>query len=261
MVDGAPAVDAAQSGPTGRVDFVYRVVDGSWSLSASFEKAPAKEDVVLSKGGCTVKRYARSEEGDVVDVARAHASAGKVSVSGGDPALTEALEPASDGSYEQRGASPTSERVFAGGEAVTFRAAGDAVPAFDIASAMPLALHLEEPTLTTTALGKAGATLKRTQDLPLSWSRGAAGVVLVAESMTEDTDKNVWLSLSCELPSEPGTATIDREVLAALPPSSVIRLYSVNVASKAVGDFTVTTRAGVEVVTFDTEEAVEFDVP
>jgi hypothetical protein len=133
-------------------------------------------------------------------------SAGTIVVSGGIDTVT--LTPAADGTYAA--VNVQKKRLFAGGETLRVVASGDAagVPAFSAqVTAPPRDLLVQSP-------ATASVAVDRSRDLSVSWqSRAGATISLYLSDATSEHE------VSCQFPSEQGTASIPASLLGGLTPS------------------------------------------
>lgn len=130
------------------------------------------------------------------------ASAGLITISGGAETMT--LAPAMDKTYAQQTAS---ERLFMGGETLTYSAQGADIPAFTKTLTAPARATITSPAKPSTSLA-----VSRTQDLTVTWTGGAGGKVQVAL-----IGATIASTLLCRFEASAGTGTIPAAALAMLP--------------------------------------------
>jgi hypothetical protein len=120
----------------------------------------------------------------------------------------------SSGTYVGPGAN---YRVFNGGETITLSSTGDQVPAISGLSlvAPPAQVHV------TTWLRPDGGTMpviSRASPLTIAWSNPGPGSVRISLSSSEQGVR--YVSMRCEYPLAPGSATIPTSILQLLAPPS-----------------------------------------
>jgi hypothetical protein len=172
------------------------VVGGS--ASAGFNATPG--------GGCARQVLGACELDSCAAGTSPAASAGTVTVSGGS--LTPSLVPLADKTYP---AFSTTQSIFAGGETLTFAAAGADVPAFSGSLTAPSKVQITSPAKPPSA--SPYLVVDRTHDFALSWSGGGSGLVQVAL----DGGPSRSITLYCRFPAAAGTGAIPAAALAMIP--------------------------------------------
>ena len=242
------------------VDFIAPVFADNMMLQVDFivTRVPDPNCTTTTSGGCTLSRCPTGSTGSTTT----YASAGNVTVSGGSPSMSMTASPLSNGTYATANANwPAAGRPFSGGEDVRVTAQGGTVPAFtfpstgDAAPKFPLVLLLSQPTVDTPPTGStATATVNRNQDLALAWTRGAQNVRLFAQG--GGTNGNQVVSLSCDIDSLPGQATLSSDLLSALPSQTQLRIFTVGSYVSAAGQWDVMVRIATDVATPDKKAGV-----
>jgi hypothetical protein len=100
----------------------------------------------------------------------------------------------------------TASPLFAGGETVTFAAAGDGVPSFSGSVKMP-----GKATITAPAKPPQSLIVNRGADYTVSWTGGGSGLIQVA-FQSELADRRLF----CRFDASAGSGTIPKEALATL---------------------------------------------
>lgn len=186
------------SGPTSQSDVGY-------SVSAGFVERPDATPGVYvesTEGPCVVRVYSALETFGP----KVAESAGNVMIDGGSVGVM--LSPDAMNHYAKQ--ESTTTNLHAGGDAITVTATGATIPAFTRTLTAPSYIDVTSP-----AQPADGDPLPidRTKDLVFGWDGGGAGdlVVLLGDATT---------SMTCKLPTAPGTGAIPAAALAKLAPSS-----------------------------------------
>jgi hypothetical protein len=162
------------------------------------------------------------------------ANAGVVSITGllgGPITLTPSLPD------EQYSTVVESTPLFAGGESVTFQAAGapGGVPAFTRTLAAPSVITETSPDLSSPA-----ATISRASNLVVSWSGGGVGSVVASMRGVDFTAADWLVAVACTFPSSDGTGTVPAAALAPIPAGSGgFSLVATDAATVDAGAFVV----------------------
>jgi hypothetical protein len=206
------------------------------SVSASFvSDAPASTTTCarVDDGACYAQTCDMTAAGGSTTT---YASAGTVTITSPDVMGTATLTPSADGSYP----TPTQmffDKSFAGGELLQIKAAGATVPAFEGELDVPLVLLVSQPLFVA---GQTTLEVPRSQDLALTWTRGAPNVAfyLVGASARPDGQPGS-ASLFCSFPSESGSASIKSALLQLLNVDARLSLYTVASKTLIAGDYSV----------------------
>lgn len=167
-------------------------------------------------------------------------SAGAIEIYGGTPEVSIQVEPQQN-VYVANKPAPAG-KSFVAASRVSVRAAGAAVPAFEGTVDFPELVKMTAPTL-----GSA-ASVARDQDLAVSWTQGAANRFVAVSLSARTADRT--LSLTCELPAEPGSGKIPAALLGKLP-AGPAEIASITFARSMIeaGTFDVAARVGGESLT------------
>ena len=152
-------------------------------------------------------------------------SAGTITITGATKPLS--LVPGTDKVYAQQTSTTT---LFAGGESISFAAAGADLPAFTVSVTTPAKATITAPTKPA-----AGSLLavNRAQDFTVSWTGGGGGKVQVYLS---DNAK----ALFCRFDGSAGTGKVPAAALALLSAGSgAFAMASIGLATKTAGDWDV----------------------
>lgn len=161
------------------------------------------------------------------------ASAGAITITGAAQPIT--LTPAADHTYATFMAQSP---LFAGGETITFAAAGADVPAFSATITMPGKATITSPAKPTPQ--SPYLDINRTLDLTVKWTGGGTGKVQVALN-SQSADKRLF----CRFDAGAGTGTIQAAALATLDAGlGGFAMASISVAPHVAGDW------GVEVSSY-----------
>ena len=191
---------------------------------------------------------------DSVPAPATRPTAGTITVTSPDVAGSAVLEPSADGSYGKPQGSFSS--TFLGQEALAIDASGGEVPAFQNNLSIPLALLRSEPYVDNSDL-HTRLLIPSTQDLKLTWTRGAPDVWLIVDSSTARVDgKPGTASLYCAFPSEAGTGTIRSSLLKQLEQEALLRNLTVLIKRTTVADYAVTLASTIDVY----DETKKFEV-
>ena len=249
---GQPAAGGeATTANHGQVLLQSRVRGGSTvTVSARFTSspAPAVACTIVKDGPCSISTCDISTETESVPT---YASAGTVTVTSPEVMGTATLTPNTDGSYP----TPSEmffQKVFDGEEHIQFKASGDVVPAFEGEVDVPLVLLISQPPF---AAGQANVPVPRSQDLSLSWTRGVEGVFLYFLASSQRADGQPGSAgISCQFPSEAGTAVVKSSHLQLLKPASQVSLFTVGGKVVTAGDYKVS--LGVTMPTANPDKAI-----
>jgi hypothetical protein len=226
----------ASSTKTGQVVF-SAYADSRFGLIASFSDVPsgaAEHCVETALDGCSITLC--DDWTPVTPATRP--SAGTITVTSPDVSGSAVLKPGIDGSYGSHQGSFSAP--FLGQEVISFNASGDEVTAFQHDLPMPLALLRSQPYVdnsdTHTRL-----LIPSTQDLKLTWTRGAPDVWLILDASTARVDgKPGTSSLYCAFPSESGTGTVRSSLLKQLEQEALLRNLTALIKRTKVADYAVT---------------------
>jgi hypothetical protein len=233
--DSGTGGSTAGAGHVGQVAVYNLLAQNYQSLTASFVKtsAPASTACELTTvGACSVSVC---PENQGVNSA-VYASAGVISVTSTEVMGSATLTPAADGTYSMP--EVDFEGFFTGLEPIHFKATGGEVPAFDADLDIPLVLLLSSPPYVE---GASGIDVQRSENLALTWTRGAESELLYINGGSARPDGQPGrASIACQFPSLPGNGTVDSTLLQKLAPGTGLTL--VTTASKVVqaGDYAVT---------------------
>ncbi len=153
-------------------------------------------------------------------------NAGAITVTGTRQPIT--LATGRDGTYDLFQATAP---LYAGGETITFDAAGADVPAFEVDIMAPHEVHITAPAEPATVL-----TINRSRDLNVTWSGGNAGrlqIVLYGPGQGAE-------SLFCRFAANAGTGTIPMAALAMLGAGQgSFAMATIDLAEVSAGDWLV----------------------
>jgi hypothetical protein len=198
-------------------------------------------DAPESFGDCTY--YPNCDSGSITT----NASAGAVTMTSTQPAMTVTILPGTDNQYVT--GSGALDPGFSGGETAHISAAGATVPAFATDIAIPLVLLIDSPAPDANGLITANAT----NDLVLKFSRGAPGVDLLLQTSTG------MGTLTCQAASTTGTMTIRTGALAIIG-SLRAPLYTFGNKIVTAGAWSVTVGSLMEAFTPDKARPVTITV-
>lgn len=168
------------------------------------------------------------------------ASAGTVTITSTEITGTATLEPDAANEYQSPTAAPFA-MDFLGGEHVQFKATGATVPAFSGEVSVPLVLLLSQPLFVK---GSASLDVPRSQDLSLVWTRGTQDVYLYLTASSLRTDGLPGRSwLTCQIPSETGSAVIKSSLLQSLVAETQVTLLSIGAKVITAGEYSITLAA------------------
>ena len=188
----------------------------------------------VNDGPCTASTCDEAPAGGTKTI---FASAGTVTITSTEVTGTATLEP--DAANEYPGpSSPPFAMDFLGGEHVQFKATGATVPAFSGELSVPLVLLLSQPLFVK---GAASLDVPRSQDLSLAWTRGVDGVFLYLTAASQRADGmpgNAYLT--CQIPSETGSATIKSSMLQLLAAETQLTAFSISAKVIAAGEYSIT---------------------
>lgn len=156
-------------------------------------------------------------------------SAGAITITGAQQPIT--LTPMSDKSYAQF---TTAASLFAGGESITFSAAGADVPAFSHTLTTPSKTTVTSPVEPATQL-----MVPRGAEYSVRWSGGRAGVVQVLLFAS-----NPDIRLLCRFSASGGTGNVPVAALMKLPVGDGgFAISAVNREAKVAGEYQVEVEA------------------
>lgn len=165
------------------------------------------------------------------------ASAGTVTITSTEVAGTATLVPDATNEYPVPSDAPF-EMEFVGGEHVQFKATGATVPAFSDEVSVPLVLLLSQPLFVK---GAPSLDVPRSQDLSLVWTRGVKDVFfyLTASSLrTDGLPGRSWLT--CQIPSESGSAVIKSSMLQVLAADTQMTPFTIGAKVIMAGEYSIT---------------------
>jgi hypothetical protein len=183
-------------------------------------------------GDCTF--YPNCEDGVTVT----YVSAGSVTLTATQPAVSATSDPGSDNEY--RIGSGSMQPGFSGGETAHIAASGAVIPAFATDISIPLTLLIDSPAPDANGL----ITASVSRDLVLKFSRGSAGVDLFLQSSGGDG------SVTCQAKSESGSVTIPKEALAIIGGTHA-QLWTFGNKTIAAGDWSIIVGSLMEAYTPD----------
>jgi len=223
-----------------------------FALIASFSDMPsgaAEHCVETDLDGCSIELC-----DDSVPAPVTRPTAGTITVTSPDVAGSAVLQPSADGSYGKPQGSFSS--TFLGQEGISITASGDEVPAFQDNLTIPLALLRSEPYVDNSDL-HTRLYIPSTQDLKLTWTRGAPDVWLIVDASTARVDgKPGTAALYCAFPSEAGTGTVRSSLLKQLEQEALLRNLTVLIKRTTVADYAVTLATTIDVY----DETKKFEV-
>ncbi|MGE5183770.1 MAG: hypothetical protein ACM31C_16975 [Acidobacteriota bacterium] len=160
-------------------------------------------------------------------VAPPAASGGTITITGA--ALPLSLTPAADGTYAEY--STQTMPLFAGGESITFAAAGADVPAFTKTLSMPTKATITAPAKPTGYLA-----ISRTQDLAIGWSGGGSGLVQITLLGQLSTDPR----LQCRFSAGAGAGVVPAAALATVSTGmAAFAMASISDSEQDAGDWAI----------------------
>lgn len=166
-----------------------------------------------------------------------YASAGTVTITSTEVAGTATLEPDATNQYPNL-STPPFEQGFVGGEHIQFKASGASVPAFSDELSVPLVLLLSQPLFVK---GQPSLDAPRSQDLSLVWTRGVKDVYLYLTASSLRTDGLPGRSwVTCQIPSESGSAVIKSSMLQLLAAETQMTLLTVGAKVITAGEYSIT---------------------
>jgi hypothetical protein len=180
---------------------------------------------VWSFGACQVvevgSQFSQTDGGSEAGTVLTEVSAGTLTVSGGTaPVVIAPTNTAGYVSYSYQSTSGAGDGgpSFAAGDTLTVSASGAAAPAFSATVTVPGTIQVTEPPPPSPTLPDGAplvfpmlaAPIARTTDLPIAWTGGSSGNVLVALSSS-------GTSIECLFPESAGSAVIPAAALSYLP--------------------------------------------
>jgi hypothetical protein len=186
-------------------------------------------------GGCTVNVCNDTPSSVVVT----RASAGTVTITSPGLEGSAVATPDAAGIY----AMPiiTFPSALAGAEHLQINANGGEVPAFQGELDVPLVLLMSAPVYAKPQLN---VEVPLSADLSLVWTRGVKDVVLWVQGYSVvSVQRPGAASLTCQFPSETGSATIKSTLLQLLGVDGRLNLLTIGSKSIVVGDYAVTLAA------------------
>lgn len=188
------------------------------SAGASFYTSGETCPVMETIGPCDVVMCSFTSTGPM--------SAGAITVTGAQRPIT--LATGGDGTYALF---QSTTPLYAGGETITFAAAGAAVPAFEVALTAPREVRITSPAEPAAVLA-----ITRSRDLSLTWTGGTTGrlqVVLYGPGQGAT-------SLFCRFAADAGTGTIPTAALAMLEAGQgAFAMATIALAEVEAGDWLV----------------------
>ena len=173
---------------------------GFWQLDGA--QSPSTCTITKS-GACTLTECPPAGDGGV-PLQPSRRSAGAITISGGSRTIT--LTPGTDGVYPTE--VDSANALYAGGETLTFTAAGDAVPAFTDTFLAPAVAQVTSP---ATPAGNAALPISRDSDFSVSWSGGAAGDVTIGIY-----PQPTGATITCTFPASAGSGSVPASLLGKL---------------------------------------------
>jgi hypothetical protein len=214
-------------GGTGRVSVSARFQSGS-------EPGTETSCVRVSDGPCTASTCDEAPDGGTKPI---FVSAGTVTVTSTDVAGTATLLPDATNQYPSPSTSPF-EKQFVGGEHVQVKASGATVPAFADELSVPLVLLLSQPLFVK---GQPSLDAPRSQDLSLVWTRGAKDVYFYLTGSSARTDGLPGMAyLTCQIPSEAGSAVIKSSLLQLLAADTPFIPFTISTKVLTAGEYSIT---------------------
>lgn len=177
------------------------------------------------------------DEAPASEQATLYASAGTVTVTSTEISGTATLEPGATNQYPTLSTSPFASD-FLGGEHIQIKAAGATVPAFQDELSVPLVLLLSQPLFVK---DQPSLDAPRSQDLSLVWTRGAKDVYLYLTAGSVRSDGSPGRAyLTCQIPSETGSAVIKSTMLQTLTPDTQLSLFTIGAKIITAGEYSIT---------------------
>jgi hypothetical protein len=227
----AAAGGAAGRNHFGQVALINHLLQGHPTLNTSFVdvQSGGPSCTSVSDGDCVV-----STCDDGPAATQTFASAGTITIT--SPQLTGSVtqEPDASGGYTTLVTS-TLEHLFLGGETAVFKASGAAVPAFEEQLPSPLVLLLSAPLFVK---GSQYLEASRSQDLALTWTRGAPGVLFYITGGGARADGLPGSTgMTCQFPSETGSGSIKSLLLQQLGADTHLAVYTVVTKTISAGQY------------------------
>lgn len=173
-------------------------------------------------GACSLGRCSPGSGEPAPEPARHHV--GPVTLESAEAEVRVVSQPNELGAYQE---TEDANRTFSGGEAFTFTATGGTLPGFSFAGMSPLLLLVDAP-LPAPEGKTITVPVPRTQPFTFTWTRGVANVSMYLQSYAAAADASGdSLSFTCLVDSTLGTATLDAELVAAMPAGAEVNLYTV----------------------------------
>lgn len=235
---GSSAGEAATTTHFGQV-MVQSLLKGLGpSVNARFQSGiePGTETKCtrVTDGPCTASTCDEAPAGGSKTIL---ASAGTVTITSTEIAGTATLEPDATNEYSGPTSAPFA-MDFLGGEHVQFKATGATVPAFSGELGVPLVLLLSQPLFVK---GAASLDVPRSQDLSLAWTRGVKDVYLYLTASSLRTDGLPGRSwVTCQIPSETGSAVIKSSMLQLLAAETQVTALSIGAKVITAGEYSIT---------------------
>lgn len=202
------------------------------ALSPAIGEAPLDCEITES-GACTVRVCPLTEPGPD-DSEYRHAGQITASFDVEGETISGTMVPDERGRYTSASLEP-GEFVLLGGETGTVTAQGGDIGAFNQDVVFPLVL------INTLPAQSAGASeyvieAPRSQDLVLTWDRGAPGVRYRVQRGAAIEDETSSYFLTCDFDSTPGSGTIPSQLLSRLPSGSELYTFTTQNYYQDVGD-------------------------
>lgn len=239
---------------TGAVGFRYPLSGATLSnvmLTSRFTKVAGRRPCDTRPVGpdCVVNRCTTDSTGVAKTEGAVHASAGTISVVGGNPTFS-LVSKAVTGDYFVEVAKPVKES-FDRGDRLRIKASGAEIPGFDLEMQFPIVLHLASP-----VADRGGRIDLAAADTALEFSRGAPDVELWLLGEGQATP-GASLAIECHFDSNAGTGQVPGEVLGELNPGAELFAFTVRRTEVRHGDFVTVVALLAQVYTSDpTKRAV-----
>jgi hypothetical protein len=187
-------------------------------------------------GPCTVSTCPVASSSDPAPPSK-NPDAGQITLESTPVSYSKDLYPDGRGAYA---GDVVTTLLWAGGEALSVKAEGGEVPAFELTTAAPLPLVVERADLPPDT-EDGFLPYDATQDLVLEFSNGKPGVSIQVSGSSGFGNDATSTNMYCFFDSAPGTLTISSAALAALATmySPVIYLYTLGRTDVSVGNYDV----------------------
>jgi len=188
-------------------------------------------------GPCTVRTCPAASSSDPPPAPSKNPDAGQLTLESTPASYLKDLYPDGTGQY---GGEVVTDLLWTGGEALSVKAKGGEVPAFELSTAAPLPLVVERSDLPPDT-DDGFLPYDATQDLVLDFTNGKPGVTIQVSGTSGFGNDATDTDMYCFFESAPGTLTIPAAALAALATmySPTIYLYTIGRTDLSAGNYDV----------------------